>query len=189
MGFKTAGLLAGLGAGLQTVGQSIEQRREEALKQLQQQIMFERQQRAIDERQKAGFEHQDQIENDRQDRQDTRQQAALKNQREIADANRDFQSGEHAKDRSFRAQQSALERQSRVNLAQLNSRLGTARDAASIRLRDMLNDSDTHGITYGKADANGLSEVIIVTNDGQMKPTGRRVLAPSRGVLPTDDGL
>lgn len=169
MGSGLLGALGGLGEGLTQVGRSWEVRRERALEwarklqEQQQEQGFRAEQRQLD-RQAT-----DARSAAAQQAQTGRTKMTLEARKAESEANRQFKSGEALKDRAARR-----------DLVRLNKSLERDNSAASERLRRSLSAGDVHSVQYGAPDANGYAEVIVVTDDGQIRRTGQKVYRPKK---------
>ena len=161
------GALAGAGQALQTIGQDMQRRRDQALQWAREEMR--EQQRRTERVADRNF------------------QADL--QREITGAQIDARAeGQRfaAKtnlERDEQRQQGRIaladrEAAARERLARLNHQLQSSQSERDIRLRAELARQNAVGVEYGTPNQQGQAEIIIVRRDGTTQNTGRYVAAP-----------
>jgi hypothetical protein len=189
------GALSGVGQAMSTIGADIVKRREQALEWAQQEARDQRRALERKDEQEAGFAHETALTAYREEQAtkrndadnaaaDARTTATIEGQKERDAADREYQSGEKAKDRK-------AER----DLATLRSSLDAQNDAASARLKQQLESGDVAGVKYGEKysqpmkngqpygrpvrdDKSPYSELLLVRKDGSIVHSGKLILAP-----------
>lgn len=172
------GAVGGFGQALQTVGGDIVKRREQALENARRDA--EQQRRDAQRMSEITTTHNLDMQEigARETAADARTQKEIDARTAENAANRQATADEHKANRSFQATESEKDRAGRKELARLTSSLEGARSASEINLREQLSADDVKTVQYGAPDAQGYAAVFIVTNSGQVKPTGKKVYRP-----------
>lgn len=182
MGYQMAGLLSGIGQGLVSAGQMLEQRRREALVLAQQEANRRAEQVEWDRRNEltTAARRADRADEHRNRLAIVDRQGDISMSRDQARFNQQDQNREDNQRHALTIEE--RRRRSAADLARLRSSLAGANNERSARLEAELGAANVHGIVYGPADQQGNAEVIIVNRNGQLRGTGRRVRPPgSRG--------
>ena len=170
------GALGGLGKGIADTGRDIMARREAALEQARKDAEYQR--RLADSRQDTVAKQEFDIQKTSavEDRRDARTAAQL-----------GARAAEKAADRNFRADEGKTRFERDKTLVQLRATLSRDNSKYSAELKDKLSQDDVVRVEYGAPDATGYAEVIAVTKDGKMRPTGQKVYKPKLSYAPKDE--
>jgi hypothetical protein len=170
------GALGGLGQGLTQVGRDIHVRRERALEEARKEAEYQR--RLADTR-----------ENKRMDQDfELGKTAAVEARR---DARLEYttkaRQTEKQADRGWREKEADKKFGRDKELATLRANLARDNSKYAAELSDKLSQDDITRVEYGAPDANGYAEVIAVTKDGKLRPTGQKVYKPKLNYAPDDE--
>jgi hypothetical protein len=174
------GALGGLGVGLNQMGRDIQKRREDALEDARREAEYQR--RLADSRETKRMDQEFDLDKAaaHEDRTDARTEYTVGARAKEKQADRDLRVGESKE--KF-AQQKELTRL-RATLQRDNDK---ASEAARAALTRELDAKDVRSVEYGAPDAGGYAEVILVTRNGELRHTGKRVYKPKLDFKEADE--
>lgn len=167
MGYVTAGLLSGIGAGLQTVGKTIEDRRQQALEWARKELIAQQDREARAAENAAQREHSALTTMYRETQANRRHKETLTTRETL-----------HEDGQVHEAEMEKEKQRGRERLENLRAQNQLKTDAASIRLREKLDDPDIYGVSYGKPDESGMAELFFITNDRRVISSGEYMMIP-----------
>lgn len=183
------GALGGLGNAMQTIGKSLEDRRQEALKRAEQ--LAERQRVAAEKKaekledREYGFrerlalrDYDAEVTAERDDvrfqRQTERDDRLERNRDENREQTQAFQRGERLSRQDFQAAQRSLNQDFQAQLTERRAELARDNSLAGIAERHRLAQGGIRGVAYINPKDDGTAEAVYIKNDGTQVRTGKR---------------
>ena len=165
------GAAAGFGQALVTVGQGLEQRRQQALEQARREAEHQRRRQETLEDRQATQSFQVQMFRARETGLDERSErsAIASDKRQARGFENQSRLQEDRQDHASQLQRERLQEQERMT--RLRAALARSNSEAAARLRDALDDDNVTGVLYGETNAAGQSRVILRRQDGTLVRT------------------